>query len=188
VVTSLGAVPLHHPWLEAPPGALPGKVGHIAGLLRVLPNLHPGRARYAPVLNPLVSQPIMEMSLAVPSWQWRTGGFDRALAREAFRRDLPNPIVQRRSKGGPDGFTAQLISHYRPRISERLLEGRLAQQRLLDTAAIERVLADERPTLGEERTRLLGLLATEAWVEHWRARLSASAQQDPRKLSTGPNE
>jgi asparagine synthase (glutamine-hydrolysing) len=172
VLAHLAPVSLSHPWLDAPPGALPGKAGHIAGLLRVQPNLEPGRSRYAPVLNPLLSQPIVELSLSVPSWQWRAGGLDRAVVREAFKRELPDVILQRRSKGGPDGFTAQLINHYRARIRERLLDGCLARQHLLDTCAIERVLADERPTLGEERTRLLGLLATEAWADHWCGRLS----------------
>jgi asparagine synthase (glutamine-hydrolysing) len=189
LLAELAEHPLAHPWLEAPPGGLPGKAGHIAGLLRVQPNLEPGRAAHAPVLNPLVSQPIMEACLSIPSWQWRSGGFDRSMARTAFSGDLPDMIVRRRSKGGPDGFTAQIISRYRSRISERLLEGRLAAHRLVDTAAIARVLADERPTLGEERTRLLGLLATEAWLDAWNGRLETlnrggSWQERP---SAGPS-
>lgn len=176
VVAQLAGRALEHPWLEAPEGALPGKAGHIAALLRVQPNLEPGRARHAPVLNPLVSQPIMEACLAIPSWQWRSGGYDRAVARTAFQNGLPELIVRRRSKGGPDAFTAQLIAHYRPRIRERLLDGRLAAHGLIDSPAIERLLADERPTLGEERTRLLTLLSTEAWLDFWVARLAPATR------------
>jgi asparagine synthase (glutamine-hydrolysing) len=176
VIRQLASAPLEHAWLDAPPGALPGKAGHIAGLLRVQPNLEPGRARYAPVLNPLLSQPIVELSLSIPSWQWRTGGRDRAIVRDAFREELPDVIVKRRSKGGPDGFTAQLIVRNRSKIAERLINGRLASKGLLDTAAIERVLRDGRPTLGEERSRLLGLLEAEAWAGHWCERLSSGAR------------
>lgn len=167
LLARLAGSALDHPWLDAPPGAMPGKAGHIAAILRVLPNLEPGRSRFAPVLNPLVSQPIMEACLAIPSWRWRGRGFDRAVARDAFAKDLPELIVRRRSKGGPDGFTAQLVRHYRAAIRERLLDGHLAAQGLVDVAAIERMLADDRPTLGEERTRLLSLLSTEAWLRFW---------------------
>ncbi|MGN6847893.1 MAG: asparagine synthase-related protein [Sphingomicrobium sp.] len=40
-VAELGPRDLHHPWLEAPPGALPGKAAHVATILRVQPNLEP---------------------------------------------------------------------------------------------------------------------------------------------------
>lgn len=171
VVAELGKSGLEHPWLDAPPDALPGKAGHIAGMLRVQPNLLPGRSLHAPVLNPLVSQPVMEACLAIPSWQWRDGGFDRAVARAAFATALPDLIVKRRGKGGPDGFTARIVAHFRPAIRERLLDGLLARHGLLDTAAVEKVLADRRPTLGEERSALLTLLSTEAWLRFWSARL-----------------
>lgn len=173
VIAELGKTGLEHSWLCAPRGALPGKAGHIAGMLRVQPNLVPGRALHAPVLNPLVSQPIMEACLAISSWQWRDGGFDRAVAREAFRKDLPDLIVRRRGKGGPDGFTARIVAHFRPAIRERLLDGLLARHGLLDTAAIEKVLGDRRPTLGEERAVLLTLLSSEAWLRFWSAKLQS---------------
>ncbi|MFD2134618.1 hypothetical protein ACFSLT_04130 [Novosphingobium resinovorum] len=37
----------------------------------------------------------------MPSWQWRHGGRDRAVAREAFATALPAQITARRSKGAP---------------------------------------------------------------------------------------
>lgn len=166
---------LAHPWLKAPTDALPGKAAHIAGILRVQHNLEPGRSQFAPVLNPLMAQPVMQACLAIPSWQWRQGGVDRAVARTAFSRDLPKSIVARRAKGGPDGFTARLVAHYRPQIRERLLEGQLAAQGIVDRQLIARTLADERPMLGEERTRLLALLSAEAWLRCWSERLRTSA-------------
>jgi asparagine synthase (glutamine-hydrolysing) len=171
-LAQLAGVRLDHPWLEAPADALPGQCAHVAALLRVQPNLRPGRSLHAPVLNPLMCQPIMEACLAIPSWRWRAGGYDRAVARAAFRRELPELIARRRSKGGPDGFTALIVAYYRKRICERLLGGRLAAERLVDRSGLEAVLADERPTLGEERVRILALLATEAWLDHWTARLA----------------
>lgn len=172
LVAELAAQPLDHDWLDAPAVFLPGKAGHIAGLLRVQPNLEPGRSRYAPVLNPLVSQPVMEACLGIPSWRWRTGGYDRAIARAAFRGDLPDLITNRRGKGGPDGFTAQIVIHHRAAIRERLLDGLLAAERLIDTVAIERLLSNEAPTMGDERSHLLGLVSAEAWLRYWTDRVA----------------
>jgi asparagine synthase (glutamine-hydrolysing) len=159
-----------HPWLDAPSGALPGKAAHVASILRVLSCLEPSRSRFLPVLNPLLSQPVVETCLAVPTWQWRAGGRDRALARRAFEQDLPEAVLRRRVKGGPGGFAAQLLDHFRPAIRERLLGGHLASHSILDLRALESALADERPRLGGERVWILELVAAEAWLDHWLAR------------------
>ncbi len=163
---------LDHPWLQAPPGALPGKAAHIASLLRVQQCLEPHRSRYLPVLNPLMSQPVMEACLGVPSWQWRTGGRDRALARHAFVDDLPPVILDRRVKGGPSGFAARILDHFRGRIRERLLEGHLAGHGVIDAIGLARALDREHSIGAEERVRMLELLAAEAWLDSWLSRSS----------------
>lgn len=178
-VAGLGMDDLHHPWLDAPPDALPGKAAHIATILRVQPNLEPGGGTRFPVLNPLVSQPIVESCLAVHSWEWRAGGRDRSLARRAFAGDLPPLILNRRVKGTPGRFAARLLDHFRGPIRERLLGGRLAEHRIVDALAVEQALAGERPVPDLERVRLLELVSAEAWIDHWTARAQASEPGQP---------
>lgn len=157
-----------HPWLDAPPDALPGKAAHIAALLRIQQHLDGiGRFNGTVVVNPLMSQPIVEACLAIPSWMWCQGGRNRAVARLAFSNAMPASIVDRTSKGGPDGFGTRILSCYRDRIAERVLDGHLAGQGLIDRAAIEAMLFTRRPDLGPEQLRLLELLDTEAWIDHW---------------------
>lgn len=186
---ALAASPASHPWLEAPARALAGNAAHIAALLRVQLSLEPARNRHAPVLFPLLSQPIVEACLAIPSWQWRTGGVDRALARQAFADALPPLVLNRRLKGGPDSFGAALVRHHRVAICERLLEGRLSREGLLDREAIAAALIADRQTTGEERVRLLDLLDTEAWLDHWAGRLAGTGGQpgDPARRAARPN-
>lgn len=174
VLAALSGIELQHPWLNAPPGALPGKAAHIASILRIQQCLESSRSRYLPVLNPLTSQPVVETCLAVPSWEWRAGGRDRSLARRAFENELPAAVLGRRIKGGPDGFAAQILDRYRDSIRERLLEGQLARQRIIDRDRLEQVLKDERPCLGEERVRILEFVAAEAWLESWLSRAKAN--------------
>lgn len=169
-VSGLGADALRHPWLDPPPGALPGTTAHICSILRVQPILEAARGYYMPVLSPLVSQPVIETCLAVPSWEWRAGGRDRSLARRAFAAELPPLIANRRVKGTPGRFAARLLDHFRRPIRDRLLGGRLAERGIIDAAAIGQLLAGERPVPDLERVRILELVNCEAWIDHWTAR------------------
>lgn len=83
-VADMSAGELRHPWLDAPPGALPGKAAHISAILRAQPTLEAARGYHLPVFSPLMSQPLIEACLGVPTWEWRVGGRDRSLARRAF--------------------------------------------------------------------------------------------------------
>lgn len=168
-VAGLGGQDLRHPWLDAPPDALPGKAAHIATILRIQPNLEPSSPDL-PLFNPLVSQPVVEACLAIPTWDWRAGGRDRSVARRAFASDLPRLILERRVKGTPGRFAAALLDHFRQSIRERLLGGRLAAHRIVDSTAVERVLAGERPVDDLQRVRILELVSAEAWIDHWAAR------------------
>jgi len=169
-VAGVGSRDWHHPWLDAPLGALPGKAAHVATILRVQPNLEPSLGDRYPVLNPLVSQPIVEACLRVPSWEWREGARDRALVRRAFANDLPALVLDRRVKGTPGRFAAQLLDRFRTAIRDRLVSGRLAADGIIDAASIERTLHGERPVPDLERVRVLELVNAEAWIGHWTAR------------------
>lgn len=168
ITAQFDADTLVHPWLEAPPEAHPGKIAHIAALLRIQQHLDgTGRFNGTVVVNPLMSQPIVEICLAIPSWLWCHGGRNRAVARLAFSSAMPASIVDRTSKGGPDGFGTRILSRFRDRIADRVLDGHLARQGLIDRAAIEAMLFTQRPDLGPEQFRLLELIDTEAWIDHW---------------------
>ncbi|MFS2108752.1 asparagine synthase-related protein [Sphingomonas sp. Sphisp140] len=170
LIASLRGLELSHPWLEAPPWALPGKAAHIAGIARAHPTLESDRSRFAPVINPLLSQPVIEACLAIPSWQWREGGRDRSMARAAFADRLPPVIVERRVKGSPDPFCGEIIRRRGKELRERLMNGLLARHRILDTRAIEEALRPDRLTAGEENARLLELINVEAWATAWSSR------------------
>lgn len=169
VLAEQGRRPISHPWLNAPQGALPGKSAHIAWILRVQQCLEPSRSQVLHVLNPLLSQPIMEFCLGIPSWEWRSGGRDRALARQAFATVLPPAIIERRIKGSPGYFAGQILDRFRSQIRERILDGNLAHHRLIDAQAISAAIQGGRPCSDEERVRILEFVAVEAWVDHWRS-------------------
>ncbi|MDQ2762377.1 MAG: asparagine synthase-related protein [Pseudomonadota bacterium] len=170
LVNQLAREPLDHPWLSEPPGALPGKAAHIAQLVRAQSyvDAHDRRLPFA-LIHPLLSQPIVEAALAIPSWEACEGGIDRSQARRAFRHDLPRSVLDRRQKGGPDGFAFQILRANLDGIRERLMDGTLASQQIIDRDAIHSALREENLARGEDYVRILLLLDTEAWVRGWLA-------------------
>ncbi|MFK4873809.1 asparagine synthase-related protein [Novosphingobium sp. ZW T3_23] len=162
-----------HPWLDAPPGALPGKAAHIAMILRIQNHVEGFDPITGPlVVNPLLSQPILEECLAIPTWLCFSGGRDRAVARRAYRDRLPAMVADRRVKGGPDGFASAVLEANLPQIRDRLLGGRLAERGIIDLAAVEQALRPGAADRGPSFVPLLFFLDMEGWIEHWMVRSS----------------
>lgn len=159
--------PHGHPWTDVPPRQLPGKIAHVAALIRAQNHVEGhGRQRMAPMICPLLSQPLMETCLAIPSWLWCSGGRNRAVARAAYADRLPASVTARQSKGTFDSFSARLFAGNREQIRTLLLGGALAEHVPLDRSAIERALASALPD-GEAIVRLWSLIDAEAWARSW---------------------
>lgn len=144
-----------------------GKHAHVAMLLR-MQNFIEGYERSGAIslISPLLSQPLVEYCLSIPTWYWCNGGINRAFARHAFRDDLPPAILSRTSKAGPDSFLHRIFQLNRTLLHERLLEGHLATEGILDRAATASALASG----GRAVQRLLELAEVEAWIESWMQR------------------
>lgn len=162
------AAPLTHPWLEVPTTALPGKTTHVAMILRAQHYLdnYDRRLPFAAV-HPLLSQPIVETMLKMPTWFAVRGRRDRAVARKAFSGRFPQLIADRRIKGGPDGFAIQWLRANLAQARERLLDGALCGHGLLDRGALDTALSEAGLSRGHDYVRLLLLLDTEAWIDSW---------------------
>jgi asparagine synthase (glutamine-hydrolysing) len=157
-----------HPWLVAPRGALPGTAAHVA-LIAAAQSVTEGfdPREGLPTCSPLISQPIVEACLQIPTWLWFENGRNRSVARRAFRPLLPSATVQRRSKGAPDCFIADLYDANRGLIRQMLMDGVLRQLGLLDVAAVEKELDEDPPVRGQHFLRIMQLTDTEAWARCW---------------------
>jgi asparagine synthase (glutamine-hydrolysing) len=170
MLANLDERPRRHPWLEAPRDCLPGEHAHVAMILRAHAYLdcHDRRSPFASI-HPLMSQPVLELTLATPSWIACEGGVDRARARHAFSDAIPAAVLNRRLKGGPDGFAAHIMRSHRDAIRAILLDGRLVRERLVDRDELEQALTEDSLMRGHNYARLLQLLDTEAWARNWLA-------------------
>ncbi|MBE1527937.1 asparagine synthase (glutamine-hydrolyzing) [Sphingopyxis sp. OAS728] len=156
-----------HPWLAAAPDTLPGKKAYVAMLARAQKSieLYP-RDNAPPQIAPLLSQPILELCLSIPTWYAVRGGRDRAVARAAFAADLPPLVIERRTKGSPSGFLRRLFDAHMPQALELLRGGRLVEAGLLDPAYLERAAEAAWQDDGRDH-RILTLCGAETWVRWW---------------------
>ncbi|ESQ79307.1 asparagine synthetase B family protein [Asticcacaulis sp. YBE204] len=161
---------LTHPWLVTPKGALPGHALHISMLIRVQATLE-GFSRYGghPTIYPLMSQPVVEFCLSTPSWMWCRGGQNRALARAAFVPYLPQQILDRTSKAGPDSFCLDVVQANLAAIRPLLLDGVLVENGLLDRSRLDAALQIEHLNTSSDFVPLSLLVEAENWVRAWLA-------------------
>lgn len=146
----------------------PGKVDHLGLLLRTQNFVHPATGSANPMqFSPLMSQPLVELCLSIPTWLWCRGGVNRAVARAAFAQDLPSAIVRRVSKAGPDSAMREIFTRNRALVREMLLDGLLMANGLLDAPAIEQALAADPHGQDPIIYRLLALVEAEAWARSW---------------------
>jgi asparagine synthase (glutamine-hydrolysing) len=116
----------------------------------------------------LLSQPLMELCLRIPSDVWIAGGCNRALIRQAFAAELPESIVQRTQKGSANACYGQLLESNAEFIRQELLGGLLAEQGYIDPKWLASQLSGAR-LRGLEHDRILHrYLCAEFWVRSWR--------------------
>lgn len=158
-----------HPWFNAPINALPGDRERIFDLAasQLFPDstlqTDPDHRR---IRMPLLSQPVMEACLRVPSWMWILGGQNRAIARAAFAGQLPSDVLNRRSKGTFMNYTYAVYRRNKETIRRFLLDGRLQSHGLLDSHKLNVFLDSQRPARDRSFMRIFTLCMIENWVRN----------------------
>jgi asparagine synthase (glutamine-hydrolysing) len=159
---------LLHPWLRTPGDAPNGKIFHTWQLLFPADYYHPlGRDTDPEFVTPLFSQPLMELAMRIPTWLLTRGGWDRAIARRAFERELPRSIVTRRTKGGQEEHAKAILVRNVTFARELLLDGHLVRERLVERDQLAQALQPGPAWLGSGNMELYGCLSAEAWVRKW---------------------
>jgi asparagine synthase (glutamine-hydrolysing) len=156
-----------HPHLLRP--NLPvGKHMQTASLMHPLGHYDPFEQAAAPELvNPLLSQPLVELCLGLPTYLLTQGGRGRALAREAFASELPVQIATRRSKGGMEEHLKEILNSNLDVARGVLLDGQLVRRGLLARAAVDAVLSGTPTTLPGSLGHIHTFIGIELWLDRW---------------------
>lgn len=157
-----------HPLLAALPDAPPGKWWH-AFSLATSPEYHDPVAapHYPERVQPLMSQPLIELCLRIPTYVLAGKGWDRAIARQAFSDDVPREILRRRSKQGLREYVTDIVARNMDTARELLLDGELVNERLLDRGSVRAALARAVPDSNTAH-ELFDHISTELWLRSWK--------------------
>ena len=115
-------------------------------------------------VRPLMSQPVVELCLRIPSYVLFDNGWDRAMARRAFAGDLPAAIVSRRGGGGVQNHAHTIFRSNIHFLRAFMLDGELARRGYLDREQLERCLSEKKSLPGYNFLDLQQHLSTEAWI------------------------
>ena len=157
-----------HPWDRAADDLPKGKRYQIHVLAELMNRQRPNPcAELAAEHHPLVSQPIVELCLRIPTYLLVRGGRQRSLARDAFADRVPTEILNRDDKGGTTAYILRSIRNSESFLSDLILGGQLARERIIDATKLEPYIGGATPIRTEQLASLLACVATEVWVRLW---------------------
>lgn len=157
-----------HPALRGADQLPIGKFMQTVALMHPVGCYDPLEKEAAPqIVHPLLSQPLVELTLQLPTYVLIRGGHGRALARQAFANELPPQIASRRTKGGMEEHLKTILSANLEFVRSMVLEGQLARRGLLDRAKLEELLSGRPTALIGSMSQIHGLVAVEAWLDRW---------------------
>jgi asparagine synthase (glutamine-hydrolysing) len=169
-----------HPWMQDLAGVTPTKRLQIGGLVLSQRVFHETlRGDLVRQAHPLLSLPVVELSLSIPAPLLSSGEGERTLARRAFAHRLPGSIVNRRSKGDISVFFGKSMARSVGFLRPYLLDGRLMAQGLLDRDALEAILDPDALIWRDDYGQILAAATIEAWVRHWEGRIAVGFAATP---------
>lgn len=123
----------------------------------------------------LMSQPVMEACLRIPTYVWIDGGRDRSIARRAFADVLPQAVVRRTQKGLADRYNRRILDENAAFLREMLLDGMLVGKGLLDREKLESLMSPDTSGGSFEYNEVLRHhLCTEIWARRWTGATTSS--------------
>jgi asparagine synthase (glutamine-hydrolysing) len=131
------------------------------------------RSRALTVVHPLLSQPLIEWSIAADAYQLTQGRRDRALAREAFGAMLPACVTERRGKGVLAKYFGRCLCASVPFLRTFLLDGLLVRHGVLDQTRLEPMLDEDFLMRFDCYAKLRSVILAEHWARVWQDRMAA---------------
>ncbi|WP_291208175.1 asparagine synthase C-terminal domain-containing protein [Hyphomonas sp.] len=161
-------------WARRPDGVAPAKFRQIISLVHMaqIRNALPATGA-APLVHPLMSQPLIELCLRLPADLLCTGGRPRGLARLAMKGLLPDAVRLRQSKGDASRFFVQQITASQALISETLRDGELVSSGYVERQDIDACLTPDAYRTQTFGRMILVYYVIECWLRRWRTELGA---------------
>lgn len=153
----------------------PNKLTHISRMVFPTTILDPfeGAGPWHGV-SPINAQPVIELFARMPLHILMADAEDRTIARRAFAGLLPEPLLSRRVKCYLDDHAVAVTQHHRDFIRSMLVDGILAKQGYIDSAAAAAGIQSVSP---DNASQVLGIFGPQLNVEVWLRKWTGSAER-----------
>ncbi|WP_418319628.1 asparagine synthase-related protein [Piscinibacter sakaiensis] len=168
-----------HPAFHSPTRLPIGKLQQLQQLMYPVDYYEPLAFETAPEpVRPLLSQPLLELALKIPTYVLTEGGRGRALARSAFSAVLPPEIASRRTKGSTGQSVKDILVENLDFARSLLADGELVRLGLVDRKRTLEALSNGPKALATPFGEVNALISVEAWLRCWSQPTSRPAKHE----------
>lgn len=147
----------------------PAKKAHVKSLFHAVAFADRNqRMPYRTLTHPLLSQPLVELGLKIPTYQSFNNGFDRIFFRNSVSRIKKPQALWRTMKGETTGSMAKSFAQHASAVHDIILQGRLAQDGLVNKQWLDREMAKIRHGQIENLWPIIHLLTSQLWMSQWK--------------------
>ena len=156
-------------WARTPGGVPPGKFDQVSGILHMIQVQERLFAEHArEVVNPLMSQPLVELCLRLPVYLLSHAGASRGLARKAFVGRLPDQVRLRMTKGEATRYFVDQLRLNLSMVRDCLMDGELVAHGIVQRRDVETFLREDQFLTHPAGRMTLVYYAIEAWLRTWK--------------------
>ncbi len=118
--------------------------------------------------HPLLSQPLVELGLRIPTYQSFRNGYDRIFLRKAISRIKQPKALWRNRKGETTSSVIKLYAHNAAKIHDTLLQGRLVRDGLVNKKWLQEQMLKIRHGKADNLWSITHLLTAQMWLNQWK--------------------
>ncbi len=147
----------------------PAKISHVESLFHAVSFADRNQRIFGQTItHPLLSQPIIELALKIPTYQSFNNGFDRIFFRKAVS-SIKNPqSLWRTVKGETTSSMAKSFAHHASIVHDILLNGRLSKEGFINKEWLNEQMAKIRHGNIENLWPITRLLTAQLWLNQWK--------------------
>jgi asparagine synthase (glutamine-hydrolysing) len=155
-----------HPIYKHSAGQLPGQFYQINSIYNAFNNIE-GDIRGKAVAYPLLTQPIIEMVLSIPTYELYDQGFDRYIFRDIVSKFFKTDHVWRKDKGEVTGVYQLAHKAYKEQIHDLCLEGYFASNKMIEKDILRDSIGSINAGHADDHWPVIYLISLELFIKSW---------------------
>jgi asparagine synthase (glutamine-hydrolysing) len=118
-------------------------------------------------VHPLLSQPLVELALRIPTYQSFEDGYDRIFLRKAVSRLKTGKALWRKMKGQTTGTLIKSFSKQYTEIHDLLMSGSLIKSGIINERWLNNELIKAKHGSTEHLWPIINMISSQRWLNQW---------------------